>query len=182
MGSPESQLETTLIAKLGDLKHTLRPDVRDRAALEASFRHHFEALNPVKLTDPEFSRLLDEIVAPDVFTAAHTLRGLRNRNGFARDDPRTGTLLNYTLVNTADWCKNTFEVVSQLRIDTDYSHHPYDVMLLVNGVPVVQVELKTLAINPRRPMQQSKFVAMGQPAVIVRPVCLAAMSGRNRAT
>jgi type I restriction enzyme R subunit len=62
--------------------------------------------------------------------------------------------LYYTLVNIKDWCKNSFEVVNQLRINTDYSHHRYDVILLINGVPVVQIELKTLAISPRRAMQQ----------------------------
>ena len=76
---------------------------------------------------------------------------LRERNSFTRDD---GTPLNYTLVNIKDWCKNTFEVVNQLRINTDYSHHRYDVMLLINGVPAVQIELKTLGISPRRAMQQ----------------------------
>jgi hypothetical protein len=65
-----------------------------------------------------------------------------------------GTPLNYTLVNIADWCKNTFEVISQLRINTDYSHHRYDVLLLVNGVPVAQIELKTLGINPRPAIEQ----------------------------
>ena len=45
-------------------------------------------------------------------------------------------------------------MVNQLRITTDYSHHRYDVILLINGVPVVQIELKTLAISPRRAMQQ----------------------------
>ena len=58
------------------------------------------------------------------------------------------------LVNIKDWCKNSFEVVNQLRINTDYSLHRYDVILLINGVPVVQIELKTLAISPRRVMQQ----------------------------
>jgi type I restriction enzyme R subunit len=48
---------------------------------------------------------------------------LRERNSFTRDD---GTPLNYTLVNIKDWCKNRFEVVNQLRINTDYSHHRYD--------------------------------------------------------
>lgn len=47
-------------------------------------------------------------------------------------------------MNIKDWCKNHFEVVSQLRINTDNSHHRYDVMLLINGIPVVQIELKTL--------------------------------------
>jgi len=148
MTSPERQLEEELIKKLCDLKYEYRTDIRDRAALEKNFREKFGALNHVRLTDAEFQRLLDEIVTPDVFTAAHTLR---NRNSFTRDD---GTPLNYTLVNISDWCKNTFEVVSQLRINTDYSHHRYDVLLLINGVPVAQIELKTLGINPRRAIEQ----------------------------
>ncbi|KAA0220494.1 MAG: type I restriction endonuclease subunit R [Phycisphaerae bacterium] len=148
MISPERQLEDQLIEKLRDLKYAHRTDIRDRAALEKNFREKFEALNRVRLTDSEFQRLLDEIVTPDVFTAAKTLRGI---NDFTRDD---GTPLNYTLVNIKDWCKNSFEVVSQLRINTDYSHHRYDVMLLINGMPVAQIELKTLGINPRRAMEQ----------------------------
>ncbi len=148
MTSPERQLENELIAKLRDLNYVYREDIRDRATLEQNFRRKFQELNHVRLTDGEFQRLLDEIVSPDVFTAAQTLR---NRNSFTRDD---GTPLNYTLVNINDWCKNTYEVVNQLRINTDNSHHRYDVLLLINGVPVVQIELKTLGINPRRAIEQ----------------------------
>ena len=146
--TPERDLEESLVTKLRDLKYEYRTDIRDRATLEANFREKFEALNRVKLTDGEFERLLDEIVTPDVYEAA---RSLRNREAFIRDD---GTPLNYTLVNIKDWCKNTFEVVNQLRINTDNSHHRYDVILLINGVPVVQIELKTLGISPRRAMEQ----------------------------
>ena len=148
MTTSEKQIERDLISKLEDLKYTYRPDIRDRAALEQNFRQHFEKLNRVHLTDSEFARLLESIVTPDVFAAA---KHLRERNSFERDD---GTPLYYTLVNIKDWCKNNFEVVNQLRISTDYSHHRYDVILLINGVPVVQIELKTLAISPRRAMQQ----------------------------
>ncbi|MBK1663120.1 DEAD/DEAH box helicase [Rhodospirillum rubrum] len=144
----ECDLEKELITKLCDLKYEHRSDIRDRAELEKNFRKKFEQLNRVTLTDSEFQRLLDEIVTPDVFTAA---RILRERNNFTRDD---GTPLNYTLVNIKDWCKNSFEVVNQLRINTDNSHHRYDVILLINGVPVVQIELKTLGISPRRAMEQ----------------------------
>lgn len=144
----EQQIELDLISKLKDLKYLYREDIRDRAALERNFREKFEELNKVKLTDNEFSRLLEIIVTPDVYAAARTLR---ERNSFERDD---GTPLNFTLVNIKDWCKNTFEVINQLRINTDNSHHRYDVILLINGVPVVQVELKTLQITPRRAMQQ----------------------------
>ncbi len=148
MTSDERQLEEELVEKLRGLKYEYREDIRDRASLEKNFREKFQALNRVTLTDGEFSRLLDEIVTPDVFTAATTLRGM---NSFTRDD---GTPLNYTLVNIKDWCKNTFEAVNQLRINTDNSHHRYDVILLINGVPCAQIELKTLGINPRRAMEQ----------------------------
>ncbi len=144
----EQDIETDFIEKLRDLKYTDRPDIRDRASLERNFRQKFAALNRVTLTDGEFQRLLDELITPDVFTAA---RVLREKNDFTRDD---GTPLAYTLVNIRDWCKNDFEIVSQLRINTDNSHHRYDVILLINGVPVAQVELKTLSVNARRAMEQ----------------------------
>jgi type I restriction enzyme, R subunit len=148
MITPERQIEETLVTRLRDLKYEHRPDIRDRATLEANFREKFEALNRVKLTDGEFQRLLDEIVTPDVYEAA---RSLRNREAFIRDD---GTPLNYTLVNIKDWCKNAFEVVNQLRMNTDNSNHRYDVIILINGLPAVQIELKTLGISPRRAMEQ----------------------------
>jgi type I restriction enzyme R subunit len=144
----EDTIEYGFIGTLQKLKYEYRPDITNRATLEANFREKFEALNRVRLTDSEFARLLDEIVTPDVYTASRTLRAI---SSFTRDD---GTPLNYTLVNIKDWCKNTFEVINQLRINTDNSHHRYDVILLINGVPCVQIELKTLGISPRRAMEQ----------------------------
>jgi len=148
MSTLEQRIEEAFIETLRGLKYVYCEDIRDRDALESNFRQKFEALNRVNLTDSEFKRLLDEIVTPDVFAAAKTLREI---TAFTRDD---GTPLNYTLVNLKDWCKNTFEVISQLRINTNNSHHRYDVLLLINGVPCVQVELKTLGISPRRAMEQ----------------------------
>ena len=144
----EKQIEDTLIEKLTELKYAYRPDIRDRQALEANFRQKFEALNRVRLSDSEFSRLRDEIISTDVFTASQHLRQM---NTFRREDD---TPLHYTLVNIKDWCKNDFEVVNQLRMNTDSSHHRYDVIILINGIPVVQIELKTLDVTPRKAMQQ----------------------------
>lgn len=148
MTTKEKQIEQRLIEKLTDLKYIYRKDIQDRAALEKNFREKFEALNHVHLTDSEFARLRDEIVTADVFTAAKTLR---EQNHFERED---GTPLYYTLVNIVDWCKNEFEVINQLCINTENRHHRYDVILLINGVPVVQIELKTLGLSPRRAMEQ----------------------------
>lgn len=144
----EYEIEQSLIKKLTDLKYTWRTDIHDRNSLEQNFRKKFEALNRVNLTDSEFNRLRDEIVSPDVFASSKRLRA---RETFTRED---GTPLQYTLVNIKDWCKNDFEVINQLRINTLNSHHRYDVILLINGLPVVQFELKTLEVSPRRAMQQ----------------------------
>lgn len=145
----EQDIEQQLIAKLtDDLKYTYRTDIHDRAAMEKNFRTQFERLNRVHLSDAEFSRLMDMIVNGDVYEASCTLREPQT---LERDD---GTPLSFTLVNTRDWCKNSFEVVNQLRINTASSHHRYDVIILLNGIPVVQIELKNLAVSPRRAMKQ----------------------------
>ena len=148
MKTRENEIEQKLIQKLQDLKYTYRDDIRDKAALEHNFRQKFEALNRVRLTEAEFARLRDEIITADVFAAA---QALREKGKFTRED---GTPLEYMLVNIRDWCKNEFEVVNQLRINTDNSHHRYDVILLINGLPLVQIELKTLQVSPRRAMEQ----------------------------
>ena len=145
----ESQIENNFIKKLSDdLKYVYREDIHDRDSLERNFREKFQTLNRCHLTDNEFTRLLDEITDSDVFT---TSKRLRERNTFIRED---GTPLQYSLVNIKDWCKNDYEVIHQLRINTRNSFQRYDVILLINGLPVVQIELKTLDVSPRRAMQQ----------------------------
>lgn len=144
----EAQIENTFIQKLVGLKYIHRTDIRDRSSLEENFRKKFEELNAVRLTDNEFRRLLEEIISPDVYLASKLLR---ERNFFLRDD---GTPLYYNLVNTKDWCKNDFEVVNQLRINTRNSHQRYDVIILINGVPLVQLELKSYEVSYRKAMQQ----------------------------
>lgn len=144
----EKEIESSFVQKMQDLKYKYRQDIRDKASLESNFREHFERLNIVRLSDSEFTRLRDSIITADVFAAA---KALREMNTFKRDDD---TPLQYTLVNTKDWCKNEFEVVNQLRINTDNSNHRYDVIILINGIPVVQIELKTYQITPKKAMEQ----------------------------
>lgn len=146
--SKENQIELNLIEQLKGLKYIHRPDIVDRKALEQNFKAKFEELNRVHLSDNEFMRLREEVINSDVFVAA---KKLRERQYFQRED---GTPLHYTLVNIKDWCKNDFEVISQLRVNTENSHQRYDIILLINGLPVVQIELKKIDISPRKAMQQ----------------------------
>ena len=144
----EFQIEENLIKHLTELKYNYRPDIVDRKTLEHNFRAKFEALNRVNLSDNEFLRLREDIIKPDVFTAS---KMLREQNYFQRED---GTPLHYTLVNIKDWCKNDYEVINQLRINTENSNQRYDVIVLINGLPVVQIELKKIDVSPRKAMQQ----------------------------
>ena len=144
----ERQIEDIFIQKLKDLKYSYRPDINNRATLEQNFREKFERLNRVHLTDSEFNRLLEDITDSDVFLSS---KRLRERNTFIRED---GTPLQYTLVNIKEWCKNDYEVVNQLRMNTRNSFQRYDVIILINGIPVAQIELKALEVSPRRAMQQ----------------------------
>lgn len=107
----EAGIEDLFIAKLRDLKYTYRPDICDRATLEANFRQKFEALNRVRLTDSEFKRLLGDLVTDDVFK--NSVR-LRERNDFTPDD---GTPLSYTLVTL-----QSGQGLNQKEIEAGYRH------------------------------------------------------------
>lgn len=144
----EAEIEARFIEQLIGLGYKYRSDIKDKHSLEANFREHFNRLNDVVLTDAEFKRLKEQIITQDVFAAS---KELRVTDVFMRENDIP---LYYTLVNIEDWCKNEFEVVNQLRINTENSFHRYDVIILINGLPVVQVELKEYETNPKRAMEQ----------------------------
>lgn len=144
----EAQLEQQFIEKLQELNYTYRKDIHTLDALERNFREKFERLNYVTLSDDEFRKLLQENITSDVFTAA---KHLREKQTFVRND---GTTFDYSLVNLRDWCKNDYEVINQLSINTTYSRQRYDVIILVNGLPLVQIELKRHSVSPLKAVEQ----------------------------
>lgn len=144
----EAQLELQFLEKLQEMKYVYRSDIRDLDTLERNFRQKFERLNFVSLSDDEFRKLIQENVTSDVFTAS---KRLREKQTFTRND---GTTFDYSLVNLRDWCKNDYEVVNQLTINTANSRQRYDVILLVNGLPLVQIELKRHSVSPMKAVEQ----------------------------
>jgi type I restriction enzyme R subunit len=152
-----------------------RPDIRDRAALEQNFREKFEALNRVKLTDTEFARLLDESSPrmssppPRPCASINSLHPRRRHAAELHAGQHQGLVQEH------------FEVINQLRINTDYSHHRYDVILLINGVPCVQIELKTLASTRAGPWSRSSNTRT-TPATATPRRCSASCSSSSSAT
>lgn len=117
----------------------------------------------MRLSDNEFLRLREEIITPDVFLAS---KKLREQQYFQRED---GTPLHYTLVNLKNWCKNDFEVISQLKINTENSNQRFDVILLLNGLPLVQIELKNLTYRRVRRCNRLLIIKMSWEMVMAIP-------------
>lgn len=105
----------------------------------ANFRTVLEKRNSANigeatLTNKEFERLMTQINGKSIFDSAKILR---DKVLLKRDNGKN----HLELFNTKEWCKNTFQVTNQISMEGKYSNR-YDVTLLINGLPLVQVELK----------------------------------------
>ncbi|UXR86966.1 type I restriction endonuclease subunit R [Staphylococcus felis] len=96
---------------------------------------HEKKLEGKPLTDSEFQRLLTDINGKSVFDSAMQLR---DRYILRRDDE---TVVSLELMNTKKWCQNKFQVTNQISVKDKYKSR-YDVTILINGLPVTQIELK----------------------------------------
>lgn len=140
----EQQLENELIARLVENGYELIR-VPDVTSLQKNFRNEMnrmnaENLNGSNLSDKEFERLLLTIEGKSVFESAKILR---DKHVLIRDD---GSTIYIQLFNKQHWHENHFQVTNQTTVVGRYTNR-YDVTLLVNGIPVVQVELKRRGLH-----------------------------------
>lgn len=142
----EQQLETALVAQLHVLGFTpvILPDVN---ALVSNLRSQLEKFNETSFSDSEFARILNHLNKGDRFQKAKTLR---DRYCLIRDDETTKFLQFF---NMDQWCKNEYQVAQQI---TQVGRHEnrYDVTLLVNGLPLVQIELKRRGVEMKEAFNQ----------------------------
>lgn len=96
---------------------------------------HIEALNHQPLTDTEFDRLITDINGKSVFDSAVILR---DKYVLKRDDE---TVVYLSFLDQNKWCQNKFQVTNQVSVKDTYKSR-YDVTILINGLPLVQIELK----------------------------------------
>ena len=98
-----------------------------------------ENLNNTPLSDAEFSRLMVDISDKSVFESAMQLR---DSYTLERDDESKVYLY---FLNTDHWCQNKFQVTHQVSVEDQFKGR-YDVTILINGLPLVQIELKRSGI------------------------------------
>ena len=141
----ESALENKLIEQLVSKGYQWVPEVKSEATMIANFRTVMEKRNSANigeeaLTDKEFERLMTQINGKSIFDSAKILR---DKVLLKRD---SGKNLYLELFNTKEWCKNTFQVTNQITFEGKYTNR-YDVTILINGLPLVQVELKRSGVD-----------------------------------
>ena len=149
----ESKLEDRMINQL--IKQGYQYiKINDVTELERNFReqvnlHNRGELKFKDLSDKEFERLMVKISGKGVFQSA---KELRQKQAIQRDD---GSIVYIELFNTKDWCKNTFQVTHQTTVEGKYTNR-YDVTILINGLPLVQVEIKRRGIDMKEAFNQIK--------------------------
>lgn len=142
----EAILEKQLIDQLLAEGYT-RAIIPDEDALLANFRIQFEKHNKVTLTDEEFNRLLIFMNGGNIFDKA---KRLRDKYELKRDEG----VLFLEFFNKKDWCLNSFQVANQITLKGKYTNR-YDVTLLINGLPLVQIELKRRGIELKEAFNQT---------------------------
>ncbi|MGH1337040.1 MAG: type I restriction endonuclease subunit R [Aureispira sp.] len=144
----EQVLENKLLAQLAQQGYALVA-IRDESSLLDNLKVQLEAFNGVQLSAQEFKQALNHLNKGNVFDRAKILR---DRVTITRDN---GEALYLSFINQQDWSKNQYQVTQQVTVQGSYKNR-YDVTILVNGLPLVQIELKRRGLELKEAFKQIK--------------------------
>ncbi len=143
---PEQILEDILVIQLQKLGYTY-VSISDEKDLLANLKTQLEKHNKITFTHKEFDRVLNILTKGSVFEKAKTLR---ERQHILSDN---GDSIYFDFIEQENWCQNRFQVTNQVNMDGRYKNR-YDVTLLINGLPLVQIELKRRGIELKEAFNQ----------------------------
>ncbi|MDF1817522.1 MAG: type I restriction endonuclease subunit R [Immundisolibacteraceae bacterium] len=143
----EQLLENNLITQLETLGFdSVRID--DETALLVNLKAQLEKHNGVQLSEDEFKQVLNKLAKGNIFEKAKILR---DKVDYLCDD---GTVGYIELINQLQWCKNQYQVTHQVTMTGKYTNR-YDVTILINGLPLVQIELKRRGLEMKEAFNQT---------------------------
>lgn len=143
----EAILEANLVKQLSETLGYKKVLIKDEEALKANFKSQLEKHNKKRFSDTEFSRILNHLNKGSVFDKAKILR---DKFALKKDDDTTEYI---EFLNTEHWCQNLFQVTQQVTIEGQYKNR-YDVTILINGLPLVQIELKRRGLELKEAFNQ----------------------------
>lgn len=147
----EYELEKLLIKQLETQGYT-KVSINNEEDLKANFRnmlfeYNKEKLNNIPFTDKEFNRILIHLEGKSIFNSAKLFR---DKFVLERDD---STEVYIEFFNSKNWTRNKFQVTNQVTMVNKYTNR-YDVTILINGLPLVQIELKRRGLDLREAFNQ----------------------------
>ncbi|MBH0076025.1 type I restriction endonuclease subunit R [Pseudoalteromonas sp. SWYJ118] len=142
----EQVLENNLITQLQELGY-LNVVIKDEKDLLINLKAQLETHNKTSLSENDFKQILNFINKGNIFERAKILR---DRVPYTNDKGEAKTV---ELINQIHWCQNQFQVTQQVSMDGSYKNR-YDVTLLVNGLPLVQIELKRRGLELKEAFNQ----------------------------
>lgn len=143
----EQILEEQLVAQLQKLGYKYA-FIADEKALLANLKTQLEKHNHLQFSDSEFEKVLNILNKGSVFEKAKILR--EKKHHIIRDN---GDNLYFEFLNVEHWCQNEYQVTNQITQEGKYENR-YDVTLLVNGLPLVQIELKRRGLEMKEAFNQ----------------------------
>lgn len=151
----EAQLEREFIALLRGQAYEYLA-IRSEADLIANLRLQIEALNSLSFTDAEWARLLAEYIAGATDGVVEKTARIQEDYvyAFRRDD---GLIKNVALIDKKNIHNNRLQVINQYEVDPSQGAkrpNRYDVTILVNGLPLVHIELKRRGVDIREAFNQ----------------------------
>lgn len=152
----EAALEDDLIKQLCAQAYEYA-DIHDRDGLEANLRVQLEALNDYRFSDREWKDFYRHSIVDVPSAAGNPVVAKARRiqedhvQVLTRDD---GTTKNISLIDKTNIHRNKVQVIRQYAIDTGARSNRYDVTILVNGLPLVHIELKRRGEELRQAFNQ----------------------------
>lgn len=143
----EQALEDEFISQLKTLDYEYA-DIHTIDQLKDNLKVQLEILNNTRFSEQEFNKILLHLESGGIFDKA---KKLRDKMELPRDD----NTVEYIDFFNHHWCKNTFQVAHQITMEGKYQNR-YDVTILINGLPLVQVELKRRGIELKRAFNQTQ--------------------------
>ncbi|MCR9171095.1 MAG: type I restriction endonuclease subunit R [bacterium] len=144
---PESILEENLVKQLVDLGYS-RIKINDEDDLVSNLKNQLEKHNKKTLSQSEFEQILNALSKGNIYQKAQILR---DKVEYKKDDGSTGYI---ELIDQVHWCKNQYQVTNQITMTGKYETR-YDVTILVNGLPLVQIELKRIGLELKEAFEQT---------------------------
>lgn len=148
----ESSLEREFIQDLVNQGYEYLPDLNTPEALLANVRVQLQVLNDVVFTDSEWDRYVEEYLDKPSDSLVEKTRKLQDDYiyDFVFDD---GHIKNIYLVDKHNLSRNKVQVIKQFIQEGTHLNR-YDVTILVNGLPLVQVELKKRGVAIKEAFNQ----------------------------